>query len=455
LVVPRLVLFLLALRLAAQDRLTPQEERGRQIYEHGVSPSGGAIDALIAGDSRVSGSVLPCVNCHGRDGLGKPEGGVTPSVITWDALTKPYGQTRPDGRVHAAYTEHLLKRAITMGIDSSGNTLGIAMPRFQLSSADASDLVAYIKRLGDTLDPGLTAATVRLGVLTPASRSADAGAITRQALRDYFDRLNAEGGIFSRRVDLIFDELPANSSQQADAVRDFLRKEQVFAVLGDFTGAESAIAAVMRETGTPAIPAIDPFPDTSLPINNYVFYLDGGLKDEVEALADYAAKRFPRPDIQTVIVSSSAEITREAASRLRDRLRESGRRKVVITEDEPAPDADLAFWFRSDRPVPRPDRKTVFLVPAYFGAADSLMRLTWDRLTASAAIISEAMRIAGRDLSRASLIAALEGFQSVQTTLPDPVSFGPDRRVGVNNVRFITFEDAGAKVVTVTHERRN
>src|SRR5437016_3452699 len=97
--------------------------RGRQIFESGTSPSGSAIEASIAGDGRLPGSVLPCANCHGRDGRGKPESGVVPSNLTWDALTKPYGLTHADGRTHPPYTERLLTRAITMGIDPAGNSL--------------------------------------------------------------------------------------------------------------------------------------------------------------------------------------------------------------------------------------------------------------------------------------------------------------------------------------------
>src|SRR5271166_6195756 len=144
-----------AVSLIGQSRLTPEEERGKQIFERGVSPSGAALTAVMAGGETLPGAVLPCANCHGADGQGRPEGGVLPSNITWDALTKPYRTSRPDGRSHPPYTERLLKRAIAMGIDPAGNTLQMEMPRFQLSMTDASDLIAYIRQLGQTFDPGV------------------------------------------------------------------------------------------------------------------------------------------------------------------------------------------------------------------------------------------------------------------------------------------------------------
>ena len=38
---------------------------------------------------------MACANCHGFDGQGKPEGGITPSNLTWEVLSKPYGLHTP------------------------------------------------------------------------------------------------------------------------------------------------------------------------------------------------------------------------------------------------------------------------------------------------------------------------------------------------------------------------
>jgi hypothetical protein len=67
-------------------------------------------------------------------------------------------------------------------------------------------------------------------------------------------------------------------------------------------------------------------------------------------------------------------------------------------------------------------------------------RLLWDRTTASASLLTEALRTAGHGVSRASLLETLESFHGVQTNLPVPISFGPDRRVGASYVRVMTFD---------------
>ena len=126
----------------AGEERKAQIERGRKIYVEGASPSGGEISALMSEASvEVPATAVPCAGCHGRDGRGRPEGGVAPSDVTWEVLTKPYGLTHPSGRKHPAYDERSLKRSITMGLDPAGNELHVAMPRFRLSHQDMEDLV--------------------------------------------------------------------------------------------------------------------------------------------------------------------------------------------------------------------------------------------------------------------------------------------------------------------------
>src|SRR5438067_3927554 len=96
-----LIAILAGMNLSASSligQLTLAEEHGKHIYLRGTSPSGQGITALLGKtDTEVPASVLTCASCHGYDGRGKPEGGVAPSNITWEALTKPYGITHPSG----------------------------------------------------------------------------------------------------------------------------------------------------------------------------------------------------------------------------------------------------------------------------------------------------------------------------------------------------------------------
>jgi hypothetical protein len=61
--------------------------------------------------------------------------------------------------------------------------------------------------------------------------------------------------------------------------------------------------------------------------------------------------------------------------------------------------------------------------------------------------MTEAMTRAGRNLTRAGLLDALEGFYDVQTSLATPISFGPNRRVGISDVRVMVFDPDRRKLV--------
>ena len=136
-------------RVSAQDPLAGAAKRGKQIYVLGTSASGKDILAYLGEPPiEIPGSTMACANCHGLDGQGKPEGGVNPSSLKWEALSKPYGLARPDGRRHPTYTDRGLELAITRGLDPAGNKLLNVMPRYQISKEDLADLIAYLKLVG-------------------------------------------------------------------------------------------------------------------------------------------------------------------------------------------------------------------------------------------------------------------------------------------------------------------
>src|SRR4029453_19410284 len=188
----------------AQNPLTLSESRGKQIYVQGTSRSGKDILAYVGDESiEVPGSAMACANCHGFDGQGKPESGVSPSDITWEALTKPYGAVHADGRRHPAYTERGLELAITRGRDPAGNKLLNVMPRYQMSQEDLADLILYLKRLGKDRDPGISEDKIVIGTAIPATGPlAEMGQAVKAVTTAFFADLNSQGGIYNRHVEL-------------------------------------------------------------------------------------------------------------------------------------------------------------------------------------------------------------------------------------------------------------
>src|SRR5215211_5929522 len=149
------IAFLLALLAQAgpsshfqNDGLTLAERRGQQIYRRGTVSSGQSVTAVL-GDSGVElpASAVACLNCHGRDGLGKTEGGVTAPALAWEALTRPYSVATRTRRHRPPYTEALFARALSLGLDSAGNRLHEAMPRYRMTREEVTDLTLYLKKL--------------------------------------------------------------------------------------------------------------------------------------------------------------------------------------------------------------------------------------------------------------------------------------------------------------------
>ncbi len=486
--------------------LTPQERRGRAIYLRGESASGKEIAAII-GEVDVPASTVTCEGCHGTRGEGKTEGGVTAGNLTWASLTKTYGHTHPTGRRHGPFDEAAFVRAVTQGIYPSKNYLLAAMPRYRLSAEDAADVLAYLKRIEEDQDPGLTDAVVRVGTLLPSQGAlAGTGAAMRDVLTAFFDELNAGGGVFGWRVELRSAETGASAAATAASARRLVEEGQVFAVVGGLSaGADSEVAALAQELEVPFVGPATLLPQTGPGARRYVFYLMPGLAEQARALVNFNAKRQPKAQPKVAVVYTETEVGAAAATAVEEQCRKAGCGTVQKISygraklDAPAlvrdlKGADAVFFFgaggeeaafikEADAAGWRPElfllgaltgRELLSSVPVGFkdkvfltfptvpadvteaGAGELRalsakykfeVRHTAAQLTALAAakVLAEGLKRGGRDISRERLVGALEGFYDNETGLTPRLTFGPNRRVGA----------AGAYIVRVDPERKD
>jgi len=130
--------------------LTPDEARGKLIYTTGRGAVGRLLyfRLLTAGERALPATGIVCANCHGADGKGGREGNIVMADITYGTLSRPLPASPPWNKARAAYTDALLARAITRGLDSSGQQLDASMPRWILSESELEDLLKYLKHLG-------------------------------------------------------------------------------------------------------------------------------------------------------------------------------------------------------------------------------------------------------------------------------------------------------------------
>jgi cytochrome c oxidase subunit 2 len=125
-------------RPAAGDAIA----RGAWIFRTGTDVDGRPIP--YAGGMMMR---LACADCHGIDGRGLRTPMFISPDITYRNLTDPAGMLEPDGARGPRYTDELIRRAVTQGIDAEGKPLAWPMPRWRLTEQQWQDLLAYLKTL--------------------------------------------------------------------------------------------------------------------------------------------------------------------------------------------------------------------------------------------------------------------------------------------------------------------
>ncbi|HEV2882623.1 MAG TPA: ABC transporter substrate-binding protein [Pyrinomonadaceae bacterium] len=310
--------------------LTPEEKRGKQIYLRGTSASGREITAYLGEASlEVPGSAITCAGCHGADGQGKPEGGVTPSNLTWAALTKPSGVVHASGRKHPPYTERTLELALTRGLDPAGNRLLNVMPRYQMTREDMNDLIAYIKRLGTDRDPGVTETSIRIGMLVPAKGAlAEMGQAIKSIIAAYFEEVNSQGGIYNRKIELKFAETGDTAAATSANVSRLINDEQIFALSGAMiAGADREVATLAQNSEVPLVGPFTLYPPVTASVNRQVFYLLSGIEDQARALVLFAAQKFAdnkTTPARAAIVYQESELNAGVASGIEEEIKKAG-----------------------------------------------------------------------------------------------------------------------------------
>lgn len=477
--------------------------RGQAIFTRGQSPRGTTLQAELAGGVLVDATTLPCLGCHGEDGRGRPEGGMKPSNITWTELTKPYGGRGEDRREHAAYDLRSLRKAISLGTDSSGNQLLATMPRYRMSHEDMTDLVAYLQTLGEHDVVGIDDDSIALA--TVQWQESPASAAVEGALRAYFAEVDTRGGIFGRRLELEVLSLSAASptEQQLEQLAAFFARAPRFALVAPQLGHDPALARWLAEAGIPVVGAMTGFPAPGAPPARSVFYVDGGIPAQALALAELADGLAPEGGrLRAVVVHPDREpeqtLAREVVDRWSRTTRVAGRTLALVATSPPAlagqqlaalepelvlvlgpaeltlpmlteltsarrrepPTVLLPGTLAIGDPFGLPSRLQGRLFAAYSWTPDDLSPAAVRDYQAlveahglpraqrpaqlagltAAKLLVEGLTRAGRGVTRASLVDTLEGLVEFPTGLTPAVSYGPNRRVGLDDIRIVAID---------------
>ena len=435
------------------ETLDADQVAGKALFRTGAGAAGPVGAVVGAGQVEVPAASLPCASCHGRDGRGRPEGAVAPPDITAPILRAQTANRR-------AYDDATIVAAVTLGRGVEGRPLDPVMPRYRLSLVDAGHLTSYLKTLGATPEPGLTQDRLVLGTIL-ARPDAPAGKL----LQAFFDRLDASGGLFGRKVELVIAP-PADSPSAA--VRRLLADRPVFALVAPWIAQdERGFADLAEAEDLPAIGAETLRPDAAGPAPHGLFFLDGGVPAEAQALAIAADRLGAAPAMIVVAPPFAAPADRDwSGTPPQRRMLSAGDAPAALVRELSgagigrilwlAPGLD-AFAAAADQAGYHPP----LLAPAEFagsgpaklpitlalrsGPADRSeagleayrdLALTDEdrpaqlRALAAARLLVAALERAGHDVTREKLIAALEATGDFRTGLVPPLSYGASRRIG-------------------------
>lgn len=309
-------------------------QQGETLYRSGTSPRNNPVIAVVAGGTRLPGSAASCAGCHGRDGSGRSEGGITAPDIRWTALTQAGTRDLAAGRSAKPYDEATLVRAITRGLDSSGNTLAATMPRFELYGEDLEALTAYLKQLHLQRDPGITDQKIVIGSVLPLTGVAEKqGRALLAMLQAGIDAINTMGGLHGRTI-----AIDAENAESEDA-------PQRLAALGQRTLAIVApyaprLQAELRAVARQQVPVVAPVMGPEAQGLDPLFSTLPTARHVLGALAGYWS-RLPeqeRGTLTVVLGKVNPEATEEF---LRDLLPKAGRYRFVsaqsLLDSESAP----------------------------------------------------------------------------------------------------------------------
>ncbi|MBB5693064.1 hypothetical protein [Muricoccus pecuniae] len=234
-------LLLLMLPLAGPVQAGLVEE-GEALFNRGARPGAAAPKVRTAGGQVLPATAMPCAGCHGRDGLGgTAEAGLRPPAVLWSALSRP-GAGRPP------YDDALLMRAVVQGTAAGGRGLDPVMPRYGLSVEDGRALSAYLRALDGMSAPGVEEGLVRIGLLLPAGPGGEAFA---RAFEGAIAAAAPEG-VFGRRVTVLPASIPDPGALAEEVAR--LAGAGLLALVSALpVGPGEEVAALAAREGVPLL----------------------------------------------------------------------------------------------------------------------------------------------------------------------------------------------------------
>jgi ABC-type branched-subunit amino acid transport system substrate-binding protein len=335
------------------------------------------------------------------------------------------------------------------------------------------------------------------------------GQAVKEVVAASFAEINASGGIYNRQLELKSVETGDSGPATRANIERLIRDEKIFAMAAAFiAGAEKEVIPLFAEQELPLVGPLTLDPKISTPLNRHVFYLASGNAGQARALVNFAAKQpeaknqllgivYVPTGLNTSVVESVKSQAQKDGLKVGEvieyasgsfdavaivkKFKETNASVVYffgITTDLAAfmSEAEKANWFPQILLQSSDLNANVFAAPAgfenklFFSLPSAPSDLTRDGVAeysqlaekyklpqkhlaaqlsafASAKLLIEGLKRAGKDLSRERLIQVFEGFYEYKTGLTPPITWGPNRRIGAMGAHVVRVDLKGKQFV--------
>jgi ABC-type branched-subunit amino acid transport system substrate-binding protein len=139
--------------------------------------------------------------------------------------------------------------------------------------------------------PGVTAKSILLGQSAPFSGPAgQLGIQMNLGTKAYFDSVNAQGGVYGRRITLRTRDDRYEATLCVENTKKFIEEDKVFALIS-YVGTPTTVAAMPIFTQA-KVPLVGPFTGAEVlrdPVNRYIFNVRGSYYNETEKIVEQLA----------------------------------------------------------------------------------------------------------------------------------------------------------------------
>ncbi len=188
---------------------------------------------------------------------------------------------------------------------------------------------------------GVTDTSIKVGSLLPVTGlGAIAGIPLQKSMQAYFDYINANGGVYGRKITLIVDDSQLSGPPASEGARDLVANQQIFAMLGSVGDTvESAVQVYLEENGVPDIFALSGDRALVDPVHPYLFTAGADYHTEGKVFAEYLNSTYPGKKIG--ILAQNDTTGKQGEQGIKDRLSELNSDMTTTTQYFDAAQGDV------------------------------------------------------------------------------------------------------------------